>query len=79
MRLVGPTELNINTRGPFPFTSITIFGAFIPGTPISDVSYFDTYRVAALRQGAVVAVPEPPSVALGSLTLLSFSALRCRK
>ena len=71
--------LVFHPSGRFPFTSLTIHGAFLPGTPVADVSYFDTFRVSALRQGTVVAVPEPSSIALTCIGATGLAALRRRK
>lgn len=78
MGVITSNEFSVGARGSFQFTSLTIFGAFRPGTPSSDVSYFDRYGDMGLRQGAVIAMPEPPASLLAGISLLMAAALRRR-
>ena len=73
----GVEYVSLSGRG-LPFTSLIVRGAFLPGTPISDVVYADTYR-GNLRFGTVFQVPEPSTLAVGSTSLLALAALRRRK
>lgn len=66
-------------RGRLPVTSLTIRGAYLPGTPVADVLYFDTYNARGLRQGIVLEVPEPDREILGSLAIVAFAATRSRQ
>ena len=78
MRVTLP-GLTISHRGLFPFTSLTIHGAFLPGTPVTDVSYFDSYRTPSARQGTVVQVPEPTSIAIAGASVAGVIAFCCRR
>ena len=70
--------LTISHRGKFTFTSLTIRGAFLPGTPVEDVSYFDTYQTTTIRRGMVVEVPEPTAIATIGVSMCGLMAFRLR-
>jgi hypothetical protein len=77
--LRGVQYINPSGRG-LPFTSLLVRGAFLPGTPISDVRYVDTFDPnRSYRDGRVVEVPEPSTLAAGTMSFLALAARRRRK
>jgi hypothetical protein len=69
----------VSTTNWFEFTSIKIPGAFLPGTPLEDIYYVDTYRATSSRQGAVVEIPEPGGFALLIMAAAGVIASRRRR
>lgn len=60
-------------------TSMTIRSAIIPGTPVSDLSYFDGYQVSSTRQGVIKQVPEPAAAALLTCSAAALGVIRRRR
>ena len=80
-RLFLSDSVRLSFGGPSvpALTSMTIRAAVIPGTPISDLTYFDGYRVTSLRQGVIKQVPEPTAGALLTCSLAAVVMVRRRR
>jgi hypothetical protein len=62
----------------FNLDSVLLRGLVPPRTPIEDLSYRDPYHAVALREGAIIQVPEPAAMVLVLCGATALTALRHR-